>query len=270
MNKKEAAFVQTVQAFYKQQGRHALPWRKTKDPYKILISEVMLQQTQVERVVPKYHEFLKRFPTIEALSLSSLSEVLTVWQGLGYNRRGKLLWECAKKIAHEYNGKFPRSHKELQALPGVGPYTAGAIMAFAFNDAVPLIETNIRSVYIHHFFKEEHDVPDTELVRYIVRTLDTENPREWYWALMDYGAYLKKEHGNMNVQSKHYVRQSAFKGSDRQIRGALLRLLIEKSRSRRELLNALSSFEDARVDAQIARLQEEGLITQKRKRYLLP
>ncbi|MFT5849664.1 MAG: A/G-specific adenine glycosylase [Patiriisocius sp.] len=272
MTKKEEKFVQTVKSFYAEHGRHSLPWRKTKDAYRILVSEMMLQQTQVDRVIPKYKAFLAEFPTVQALADASLGSVLTQWQGLGYNRRAKMLHNCAKEVVVEHKGNFPKTHEGLMKLPGIGPYTAGAVMAFAYNLPVPLIETNVRTVYLHHFFGEQTDVPDREILALATATLDTENPREWYSAIMDYGTYLKKEFGNPNSKSRGHTKQSAFQGSDRQIRGAVLRTLSEtlKPMSREQLLATLSQFEDIRVDVQIEKLFAEEMISQTRKKYHLP
>jgi A/G-specific adenine glycosylase len=229
----------------------------------------MLQQTQVERVIQKYRRFLKTFPSLVSLARASLGDVLRVWQGLGYNRRAKSLHECARTIVSEFDGQVPRARKELESLPGVGPYTAGAVITFAWNQPAVLIETNIRSVYIHHFFHNQSDIDDAELFRLIERTIDTGNPREWYYALMDYGAYIKKEYGNPNSRSKHYARQSIFKGSDREIRGAILRFVSERPRSRRALVASLQ-FEDVRIDAQLEALQREGMLEYRKSRYALP
>lgn len=270
MTKKEVQFVATVWAYYAQGGRTHLPWRKTKKPYDILVSEVMLQQTQVDRVAPKFHLFLKLFPNVTALANAPLGRVLRAWQGLGYNRRAKMLHQCAKQIVEKYNGVFPKTYEGLVALPGIGPYTAGAVVAFAYNEAVPIIETNIRTVYLHHFFFDATDVDDREIVRCIVRTLDTKKPRAWYYALMDYGAYLKKTLGNQNTRSKHYTKQSKFEGSDRQIRGAILRILTEHKKTRMQFHSDLKQFEDVRIDAQLEKLEREGIIVKKRMSYSLP
>lgn len=269
MNTKEKKFIQEVWDYYNRHGRRSLPWRKTKNPYHILVSEIMLQQTQVDRVITKYKSFLKRFPTLKKLSEATLGEVLIEWQGLGYNRRAKMLHECAKKITSEYKGKFPKTHTELLKLPGIGSYTAGAVMAFAHNEAVPIIETNIRTVVLHHFFNDATDVTDKDILKIVSRTLDTDNPREWYYALMDYGAYIKKEFGNPNSRSKHYTKQSTFAGSDRQIRGAILKLLTEGNATRAQFLKKLS-FEDIRIDAQIQKLCREAMIEKKGTLFSLP
>jgi len=174
MNKKERAFVEMLWGWYRAQGRHGLPWRHTHDPYAILVSEVMLQQTQVERVIPKYTAFIARFPAVSKLAEAPLADVLILWQGLGYNRRAKYLHECAKSIVREYGGKFPKSEVELRSLPGVGAYTAGAVGAFAFDEGVPIIETNIRTVFIHHFFNNRDVVSDAEVLQIVKRTLPNE------------------------------------------------------------------------------------------------
>lgn len=270
MNKKEQQFVQTVKDFYKKKGRHVLPWRKTKNPYRIHVSEIMLQQTQVDRVLPKYRNFIQKWGSIEALASVPLSEVLQEWQGLGYNRRAKKLHECSRYIQEKFNGVYPRTSQDLVDLPGIGPYTAGAIMAFTYNEPVSIIETNIRSVYLHHFFKDEEDISDIQLMQLIETTLDRKNPREWYWALMDYGSYLKKEFGNPNKKSTSYTKQSKFEGSDRQIRGAIVRLLAESSCTRMNLLQKLSQFEDIRVDAQLVKLLRENMVQKNKQRYQLP
>ena len=262
-------FKRTVLAYYRKFGRHTLPWRMTQDPYRILVSEVMLQQTQVDRVVPKYHIFLKQFPSFQKLSNATLGEVLRVWQGLGYNRRAKMLHACAEDVMRLYEGKLPKNQKALMQLPGIGPYTAGAVMTFAWNVPVPLIETNIRTVFIHHFYNEATDVTDEEILQLTEMYLDKKNPREWYWALMDYGSYLKKTVGNQNVRSKHYVQQSTFKGSDRQIRGAILRTLVLREESRLALHKKLP-FDPTRIDAQLEKLSTEGMIIKKKRQYTLP
>ena len=258
MNQKEVAFIHTVRAFYEEYGRHTLPWRKTTNVYRILVSEIMLQQTQVDRVIPKYKEFLKAFPTIAALRKASLGEVLTVWQGLGYNRRAKMLHECVKAISTN----LPDTYEGLMKLPGVGPYTAGAVCAFAYNKPVPIIETNIRTVYLHHFFKDKKSVSDAAIMKKVERTLDRENPRTWYWALMDYGAHLKKTVGNMKGAA--YTKQSTFKGSDREVRGAIVRTLASG-----EPVKALP-FAKERLQLQLQKLVSEGMIEKRGGVYRLP
>ncbi len=216
-----------VVGFWKKHGRHDLPWRKTHDPYKILVSEIMLQQTQVDRVVPYFERFIKKFPTVQALAKAPLSDVLKEWQGLGYNRRAKLLRECAKEIVEKHDGAIPKGRSALESLLGIGPYTAGAIRVFAFNQPEVLIETNIRAVYLHHFFPHTYKVDDRLICVYVGKTAKGQDPRTWYSALMDYGAFLKKTNLNPSRRSKHHVKQSKFEGSLRQVRGSIIRTLSE-------------------------------------------
>lgn len=270
MNKKEQAFVEIVWQHYYQQGRHDLPWRQTTDPYTILVSEIMLQQTQVERVIPKYQAFVQKWPTVEKLANASLSDVLILWQGLGYNRRAKFLYECAKQVTYNHAGNFPTNYLALQTLPGIGPYTAGAIVAFAFNTHVVLIETNIRTVYLHHFFANKSKVSDKDILTIIEKTLARDTVAQWYAALMDYGSYLKKAHGNNAKQSKHYTKQKRFEGSNRQIRGAILKALSTKSLTVLALIKVLPGYDTDRVLQQLATLAQEGLLQKVKRSYRLP
>lgn len=220
----------------------------------------MLQQTQATRVVGTYEQFIKRFPNVRSLAKARLSSVLKAWQGLGYNRRAKLLREAAQKIIAEHGGRAPRGIDALKKLPGIGPYTAAAVLVFAFNQPIAMIETNIRSVYLHHFFHGKKNVGDARLMPLIEQTLDARNPRKWYAALMDYGSYLKKTIPNPSRASRHHARQSPFAGSDRQIRGALIRLLIKKPKqTQAQLVRALDA-EPKRAAAILNRMQSEGLI----------
>lgn len=221
--------------YYGEYGRHDLPWRKKQSPYHVTVSEIMLQQTQVDRVIPFFKNWMKQFPNWRALSSAPQSDVLRAWKGLGYNSRALRLQKLARIVTEEYKGQLPSNYELLLKLPGVGPYTAGAVCAFAFNEYTPLIETNIRRIFIHHFFKGQADVTDKEIFEIINDIGEIENPREWYAALMDYGSTLPKiiKH-NPNKQSKHYTRQSKFEGSDRQIRGKILDILLEEKKLAKE------------------------------------
>lgn len=220
-------FKQDVWDYYKKNKRD-FPWRNTTDPYKILVSEMMLQQTQVLRVIPKYIEFLEHFPNIRQLANAGQADVLKVWQGLGYNRRALYLKKLAEIVIKNYNAIIPTDEKELIKLPGIGKNTAGAILAFSFNIPVIFIETNIRRVFIHFFFKDRTEISDKEILLLIEQTVDRDDPKNWYYALMDYGAYLAKAEINPNRKSKHYTKQSQFKGSLRETRGIILKRLLEK------------------------------------------
>ena len=271
MNKKEIAFIRTVMEHYRVFGRHDLPWRNDQTPYRVLVSELMLQQTQVQRVIPKYQNFLTRFPNVTTLAESSLGVVLAQWQGLGYNRRAKFLHQTAQRVAQDTGGVFPATYEGLLALPGIGPYTAAAVMNFAYNIPVPLIETNVRQVYLHHFFTQQTGVSDADLLPIVTKTMSNDNPRLWCAALMDYGTHLKQVHGNLNTKSKHYAKQTKFVGSDRQIRGAIITLLIKQQKpvTVKQINTLLPISEPARVAQQLQKLILEDLVVQKKNTYTL-
>ncbi len=252
-------FKATVWSYYRKNGRH-FPWRETKDPYNILVSEIMLQQTQAPRVVDKYNEFIKAFPDVFLLARAPLKKVLRLWQGLGYNRRAANLHKAAKEIVSQYQGKFPRNYDSLIELSGIGPATAGDIMAFAWNKAVVVIETNIRTVFIHHFFKDKKDIHDKNILPLIEKTLDKKNPREWYYALMDYGAHLKKTLPNPSRRSLHYTKQSPFKGSNRELRSKILKYyLLYGKQSNNIIAESLNArLED--IENNIKTMKKEGLL----------
>ena len=264
-------FTAQVYDHYARSGRTHLPWRQPEpdgsfDAYKIMVSEIMLQQTQVSRAIPKYHEFLEAFPAISDLAGADLGTVLRLWSGLGYNRRAKFLHEAAQTIASDFDGRLPRTLAELSSLPGIGVNTAGAVLVYAFNQPIAFIETNVRTVYIHHFFADESAVSDAAIRELVIATLDRDSPREWYWALMDYGAYLKKSVGNLSRLSKTYAKQSTFQGSRRELRGRVLRLLAVQPMEAEVLRTALN---DSRAAAVIAALHSEGLIHKQGNDYKL-
>lgn len=263
-------FRDLVLAHYEAQGRHDLPWRKTKDAYRILVSEVMLQQTQVERVIPFYRAFLEDFPSVEALADASLSKVLMRWQGLGYNRRAKMLHEAAKTVVRDHNGKMPKTVEALEALPGVGHYTARAVAAFSGNQDVVFVETNLRTAVIHHFFPGEEKVDDKQVLSILEKALPQGDARRWYSALMDYGAHLKGQGIRVNAKSKGYTKQSTFTGSGREARGAILKALAKGSQSETYLFGILGDDRKEQVGAMLAKLSAEGLVQKKRGTYQLP
>ena len=261
-------FQNRIYAHYHEHGRK-LPWRETSNPYHILISEIMLQQTQVERVTGKYVEFISAFPDFHALAQAPLQKILTVWHGLGYNRRALALKKIAEIVVTSYNGSLPSSPEVLQTLPGIGTYTASALAAFAFNQPTVFIETNIRTVFIHFFFQNKSGVKDSELRPLVETTLDASHPRRWYYALMDYGVMLKKQYKNTNRRSAHYHKQTPFKGSNRQLRGMILKMLThETSMSERELVHTLKT-EPSRVKDILIQLQTEGFIRKNGTNYLI-
>jgi A/G-specific adenine glycosylase len=256
---KQAVFIQKIWDFYHEQGR-SFAWRNDITPYRIVVSEIMLQQTQTSRVSEKFPQFLSVFPDFESLANATLSEVLTHWQGLGYNRRGKFLHEIAKKVMTEFDGELPIDPIILETFPGIGKNTAGSVCAFAFNRPVPFIETNIRRVYIHEFFQDSLEVHDKELMPLIEETMSKENPREWYYALMDYGAYLKTQILNPNRKSKHYTIQSKFEGSNRQVRSTILTFLLKEKSASIDTITTLFPATETRVLQNLTALHDEGFI----------
>lgn len=211
---------------YYHHHRRPFAWRDEVSPYRVFISEVMLQQTQTDRVAPKFELFMATFPTIQDLAAASFEAVLTVWSGLGYNRRARFLWLAAQEIVNKHGGVVPQNSSQLQELPGIGPNTAGSIAAFAYDLPTTFLETNIKAVLIHYFFKDHELVSDKELLPLAAAVLATESPREWYYALMDHGVMLKKTVINPTRKSSSYTKQSKFEGSVRQVRGAVLRTLL--------------------------------------------
>jgi A/G-specific adenine glycosylase len=253
------AFRKKIYTYYSTEGRD-LPWRKTRNPYRILLSEIMLQQTQVERVLDKYKEFLSAFPDFPALAKTPLQKILAVWQGMGYNRRALALRALAQKVVDEHRGKLPSEPNKLIALPGIGKYTAGAVTAFAFNKPVVFMDTNIRRVYIHEFFHDRDGIHDDELIPLVTQTMDAGNPRKWYNALMDYGTMLKREQVNPNRRSLHYTRQSPFENSNRQVRGLILKTLVQGARLTERQIVKRINIEPERVKKNLLQLQKEGFI----------
>lgn len=251
-------------------NKRGFAWRNTDNPYYVVVSELMLQQTQTHRVEPKFEQFICEFPDFESLAQASLRDVLSLWQGLGYNRRGKYLAQIAQAVMREHGGALPDDPEKLVAFPGVGPYTAGSICAFAFNKPTVFIETNIRAVFLHTFYRDLQKVSDSELLPLIGATVDQINPREWYYALMDYGVVLKKNGKNPNIRSKHHAVQSKFEGSDRQIRGRIIALLTQYPQLQLSgLCEQIDGTQAARIDRILAQLCKDGMIKNKNEFYFI-
>jgi A/G-specific adenine glycosylase len=216
-------FLKDLSAYYTSEGRHSLLWRKKITPYRILVSEVMLQQTQVSRVLPKFKEWMIQFPTLSSLKQASLKDILVLWQGLGYQRRAKALLTIAKEVK-----VLPITFEALLALPGIGPYTASAICAFAHNTFThPVLETNIRTVLIEYFHQGENEIHDSRLYDDLNRLVTNKKvksmgARHFYYALMDFGAHLKSKKISHNKKSIHHITQTAYKGSSRELRAKVL------------------------------------------------
>ena len=255
---KISAFQKQVYGHFIAHGR-ALPWRQTTDPYHIVISEIMLQQTQVDRVVPKYTRWLSVFPDFPTLAAAPLKKILREWHGLGYNRRALALKKLAQIVTEEYKGILPKIAEELDALPGIGPHTAGSIAAFAFNLPTIFIETNIRSVFIHAFFPNTAKVSDADILPLVEQTLDRNNPRRWYNALMDYGVYLKKHFKNPSRKSAHHTKQTKFEGSNRQLRGEIIKHLLRGNQTVHHLARLIGN-ESKQITPVLLELQRDGFV----------
>lgn len=268
-------FQKTILEWHKH-NRRDMPWRNTKDPYKILVSEIMLQQTQVSRVIPKYKEFLTAFPTVQALAKAPEKKLLKVWSGLGYWRRARFLKEAARAVMKNHNGTFPKTPQALQELPGIGPYTAGAVACFAFNNPDAFIDTNIRRVYLHFFFPKETNIHDDKILPLAQKAVWKKNPRQWHYALFDYGATELKDK-SINKRSRHYVRQSAFEGSFRSFRTAVVKQLLSAPKNKikkSELLDFLEDMlrqteKDYSPQAVITSLLKDHLIKESTTHFLL-
>lgn len=269
------AFIQRVWDMGTRWGRPNLAWRRTNDPYAIYVSEVMLQQTQVKRVEARWPRFLKKFPTIDALAAASAADVLNEWQGMGYNRRGLSLKKAAEICSANYGGNLPKSYDALVALPGIGPTTAAGIRAFAYEIPGMYLETNVRCVFIHEFFPDAQDVSDTQIKPLVQATCSKDKPREWYYALMDWGAHIKATETNPSRRARAYHKQSKFEGSRRQKRAFILRDVLSNPHiSEEDVIAHLNTFEkDAgrnsvewdTADAIIADLVSDGFF---RKEYI--
>jgi A/G-specific adenine glycosylase len=263
MNEKEIrSFQRTV---YKNASPlRLLPWRWNDNPYHVVVSELMLQQTQVDRVLPRFEEFTICFPSFRALANASFEEVFSRWQGLGYNRRAQHLHTLAKIVSTDYLGELPRCKELLRTLPGIGTYTAAAISVIAFQEPAAMIETNIRTAYHHSFFSGEEGIRDAQLLPIIEQTIDKDDCRSWFYALMDYGSKLKSVHRGIGQMSAHYKKQSKFVGSNRQARGQILSLLSKVGPCRLLQLVAEVGREKDEVMRIVISLEKEAFVVRDR------
>ncbi|NVM36234.1 MAG: A/G-specific adenine glycosylase [Candidatus Lokiarchaeota archaeon] len=246
---------------YFRNHKRKFPFREKITPYNVLISEIMLQQTQTGRVSEKFSKFIAKFPDFLSLSSATLEEVLIEWKGLGYNRRAIALKKIAKTVINDFNGELPDSLEILKSFPQIGHNTASSILTFAFNKPMTFIETNIRRVYIYFFFPNKSLVNDKDIMTILKKTIDNNNPREWYYALMDYGVMLKKVHPELNKKSAHYRKQTPFNGSTRQVRGELLKLLIKEGKMEITKIQEYSKINDMkRIKKILDQLKKEGFI----------
>ena len=261
-------FCSEILTHYHTQGRE-FSWRSELSPYRVLVSEIMLQQTQTKRVEEKFTLFVDRFPDFRALAEAPFSEVLRYWKGLGYNRRAKYLHDIAATVVDEFDSALPDDPALLVRLPGIGNATAASICVFAFNQPHAFIETNIRTVFIHFFFPDRISVPDAEIMDLVELTIDRDHPRDWFYALMDYGVMLKKTVGNLSRKSSGYRKQSRFEGSDRQLRGRILDLLLHHSRMDAPTTAALLEHPEGRITPLLKGLADEGLVVEENGSFRL-
>ena len=261
------AFQKTVWGYYAK-NRRAMPWRDVITPYRVFVSEIMLQQTQVARVMEKFPQFLKLFPSFKALAEAPLQSVLSAWQGMGYNRRALYLKKAAEAVVHDYSGRLPHNPEDLEKLAGIGPATARSIAVFAFNNPEAFIETNIRAVFLHHFFAGRSGVSDNELLPFVEKALDTKNPREWYYALMDYGTMLKKTNKNPSRASAHHVKQSKFEGSVRETRGKIVKLLARGAFTNIALVKHTAE-PAVKIKTALTGLMRDGLIKKDGRKFVI-
>ncbi len=260
-------FQDIIYSFYNHKKRN-FPFRENITPYKVVVSEIMLQQTQTNRVAEKFIEFIDKFPDFKSLAQASVEELLSMWQGLGYNRRAIALKKIAERIISEFNGNVPKDMDSLTSLPQIGHNTASSILSFAYNIPTYFIETNIRRVYIYFFFPGKIEIDDKEIMELVKDSVDKDNPRDWYYALMDFGTMLKKTHPELNKKSAHYRKQSKFVGSTRQVRGKVLKLLLKKPFSKREIIDKIN-YEEKKVIEILDALKKEGFIQEEQDRFFI-
>jgi A/G-specific adenine glycosylase len=251
-----------VLGWYERHGRHHLPWRANVTPYRVLVSEIMLQQTQVDRVIPYFEKWMKRWPTVASLARARRSSVIRAWAGLGYNRRSVALHGAAQSIA---SLGWPRSDAAaLASLPGIGPYTANALLTFAWNIPAPSVDTNVRRVLTYTIFKRPsmRMLSQSEMMRHAARVIPDGHSRDWHAALMDYGAL---------VQTARMVPRDArrasvpFRGSSRFWRGRIVDVLRGSKQpiSRTRLSKELRTHGDApALPPLLHALETEGIIRQ--------
>lgn len=267
------SFIDTVAARGKELYRD-FAWRRTSDPYAVLVSEVMLQQTQTARVERYFDAWMERFPVLDALAAASVSDVLEAWQGLGYNRRALALKRTADSVCEQQGGILPASAEGLQALPGIGAATAAGVLAFAYDQPAVYLETNVRTVLLHECFPETEGVSDGELRELLTRISARVHARgmsarSWNYALLDYGAHLKKTHPNPSRRSKHHSKQSPYEGSRRQKRARLLEALLAHSKQSTEELAEQHRYDPELTESILADLADEGFIRRENNTWLV-
>ncbi len=262
-------FQEIILNFYQEHERD-FPWRQTRDPYRIFVSEMMLQQTSTASVMNKYQLFIKKWPTFQALAEASQQEVVAMWQGLGYNRRAIWTKTIAEQVVDDFGGNLPQDEKELRKFKGIGEATSGEICAFAFNKPVVIVnEVNIKRVYIYFFFRnaEAGLVKNKDLKPIIEKTNYVKEPRVWYYALMDYGVMLKTKFPKIHKKSSSYKKQSKFEGSNRQLRGKILRYMIKHKKATVEEVALSVRSKIAPVKKNLVKMTQEGFLKKSGSHY---
>lgn len=266
LSKKKISTIQTTVLDWYKTNKRNLPWRSTRDPYHILVSEIMLQQTQVSRVIPKYEEFLKRFPTVGKLASVSSAEVIRAWKGLGYNRRALNLQRAARVIVGEHNGKVPSDLEALRELPGIGRYTAGAIRNFASGIDTPAVDTNVKQ-FLDHFVPASAARTENDYYDLAEQLMPEGKAREWLHAVMDYSALVLKSNKVTGSTLRVEPRKSEpFVGSNRYLRGRIIDRLRDQAQTASALFAAIAKpidVEQGRFQALVTALQSEGFLTRK-------
>ncbi len=296
----ERAALKKIVVWYETHQRSSLPWRKTRNPYHILVSEVMLQQTQVERVIAKYQEFIRLFPTVHSLAKATPADVIRAWAGLGYNRRALYLQRTAESVVRVYGGVFPQNIETLKTLPGIGDYTARAILSFAFEEPVPMMDTNHRRFYQRVFFGI-HKKDDRTLLRKAVRVIEKlgssriargDAVYHWNQALMDFGSAVCrttrpecrecpikkycKAYPKILISKKSGVRfekqkTTPFRETDRYVRGRIIDTLrTHDAVLIPRLAKDFPHVSPERFATILQKLITDGLIVQKGRSILLP
>jgi A/G-specific adenine glycosylase len=266
--------------------RDAYPWRSTRDPYRVLVSEVMLQQTQASRVVPLYGSFLRRFPSVRALARASRRDVLLAWEGLGYNRRAVSLSDAARDVVRAHGGHLPSDPAALQRLPGIGPYTSAAVASIAFGVPVAAVDTNSRRIVARVFEGRDPIACSRDQIHVLAQAwLDRSDPGAWNQALMDLGREVCRPRPRCETCPLASVccfrtsgrepaaprpRQGSFEGSMRQVRGAVVQALRSQASATPGGLARLTGHELDRVEGAVGALLAEGLVEVRRGRVRLP
>jgi len=261
-NRRDLPFRTTVR-WHKDKPRYPQKLNRGLTPYHVLVSEIMLQQTQISRVLEKFPEFISIFPDWKTLAHANTQKLFSVWQGMGYWRRALYLRKCANAVAHSYGGTLPRDPGILMTLPGIGHYTAHAVSCFAYQNPEAFIDTNIRRVFIHFFFPQKKDVTDKEILAIAQNAVWTPNPREWHYALMDYGSQVLGKEQGINKQSRHYTRQSKFEGSFRSYRAEVIRYLTQNKKATIGALHAHLSPSPYKTEKILAALAKDNIIHKK-------